>query len=59
MEHLLTVQDWCSIEMLQEQKLTNNQDFETFPKEEDKESEIQESLSLLTVKTPWGWEAFV
>lgn len=54
MEHLLTVQDWCSIEMLQEQKLTNNQDFETFPKEEDKESEIQESLSLLTVKTPWG-----
>lgn len=54
MEHLLTLQDWCSIEMLQEQKLTNNQDFGTFPKEEDKESEIQESLSLLTIKTPWG-----
>lgn len=53
MEHLLTLQDWCSIEMLQEQKLTNNQDLGTFPKE-DKESEIQESLSLLTVKTPWG-----
>lgn len=31
MEHLLTLQDWYSLEMLQEQKLTINQDFGTFP----------------------------